>query len=173
VPSFRSPKRSSCTRGKTLLLHLADKHGYPSVRRCPFRGLLCTGRGLNTHMRGHFKKEALGLVGCPQCVPLNDEKAPVFSELSSWLAHATAWHNHWSSVNAMSHESGKRKRKPMEDSDSKGQLLSSSDCWITSERTAETGAQSTEPEPGVSFLPSPAQSQASKEVFPQAATGHP
>lgn len=53
--------------GEDLLMHLAEHHHYPSIKRCPFYDLLFSARGLSTHMRGHFKKEAEEPVTCPWC----------------------------------------------------------------------------------------------------------
>lgn len=81
--------------GESLFLHLAEHHGYPSVKRCSFCGLFCTGRELSAHMRGHFKKEAAGSVECPRCVaPQEGDKRQVFSDFSAWLIHATRLHDH-------------------------------------------------------------------------------
>lgn len=57
--------------------------GYFDIRRCLFCDLFLSARGLNTHMRGHFKKEEGTTIDCPCCIAPEGEKSLTFDDFAA------------------------------------------------------------------------------------------
>jgi hypothetical protein len=69
IPSKDEGAKSASYSGNELLYHLSEKHNHPDIPRCPLCVWYGSVRGLNTHVRGHFRK---GSVPCQMC----DAKEP-------------------------------------------------------------------------------------------------
>lgn len=75
--------------GEALLLHLAEDHDYPCIRRCPFCGLLTAERGLTTHVSRHFVLED-DPVPCPWCVQTTTQKTRILARRQSLSSSSAA-----------------------------------------------------------------------------------
>lgn len=84
-PSFQAESAPSYS-GHEMLCHLSETHGHLDITRC----LLCVWngslRGLETHVRGHFKK---GPVACLVC---DDKDVVPLDSYVLWYAHLDALH---------------------------------------------------------------------------------
>lgn len=69
-----------------MLCHLSETHGHPDIARCPLCVWYGSLRGLETHVRGHFKK---GPVACLVC---DDKDMVPFDSYVLWYSHLEALH---------------------------------------------------------------------------------
>ncbi|MCJ1424607.1 hypothetical protein MMC29_002495 [Sticta canariensis] len=110
--------------GEALLLHLAEDHDYPRIRRCPFCGLLTAERVLTTHVRRHFGVDD-DPVPCPWCVKSTTHKDEdigettkpelLFSDYSTWAAHVASMPSHGIPATASGRSRSATKRKMQAD----------------------------------------------------------
>ncbi|KAK3364978.1 hypothetical protein B0T24DRAFT_670457 [Lasiosphaeria ovina] len=73
--------------GNEMLHHLSEVHDHPGITRCPLCVRHFSARGLDNHVRGNFKKEAV------QCQVYEPKDGPSFDSYGSWYSHMEMAHD--------------------------------------------------------------------------------
>jgi hypothetical protein len=84
-PSFQIQSAPSYS-GHELLCHLSETHGHPDIARYPLCVWYGSLRGLETHVRGHFKKGPVGYLVC------ESKEVPPYDRYDLWYSHVEALH---------------------------------------------------------------------------------
>ncbi|KAK5264116.1 hypothetical protein LTR96_010624 [Exophiala xenobiotica] len=87
IPSKDEGAKPASYLSNEMLYHLSEKYSHPDIARWPLYVWYGSVRGLNTHVRGHFRKDS---VPCRMC---DAKDATFFDGYDSWYSHRELAHD--------------------------------------------------------------------------------